>query len=438
MSGKKTNQASITIGQLAGDLFNRPRKFGDGEDFYWGDKDDGRGAEAEAVFEEKLLEWEEKASEGDDEAQEATEAALDVLKSMPTREGSASDFGEGLAAAAFIARFDLGKGDGKGTTSNGSPGGKKLRDIIKNMCSDYVYLRAHALRLGQLTESKRDMHPCGTTSNESLHKELASWGQLVNRQGPELADSKLTVFLWLKLSAFILRAFFSRRLSQAGTVQLISALFRRDEDPLLLEHIDDNEYKRRQLARAKVISREALVLAARKKKREKDCAARGIRYFPEVRGDQRRIRTKRRQRGFQRAQNIPRSGTVNAKKCRRWRSDLKKDKDRSPRKRNPPPKTPAIKAGQQSTDASNTTATIINNAAEFIGPSDAPVVKRRAQADPQLEVARREAKRKADAKRQAEKRKLKKIALEKNRVYVEKSRAKMKTKKGGPGKKKSK
>ena len=80
------------------------------------------------------------------------------------------------------------------------------------------------------------------------------------------------------------------------------------------------EFQKRQEEWAAVTEKERAALAARKALREQHSKQRGTQHVPQVRGDLRRVRFKRRQRGFQISQKIPRPKGPDAVSSRLWRA----------------------------------------------------------------------------------------------------------------------
>ena len=92
------------------------------------------------------------------------EEAKSVVANLPSL--PASDYGRAVRAVHVLSEHELGRGMGKGANS------RKLGDILAAQCGHAGFLGNHARRRLAMTPGDRDVCPCGTGSNEAVHREL--------------------------------------------------------------------------------------------------------------------------------------------------------------------------------------------------------------------------------------------------------------------------
>ena len=305
-SGNQANQVSILVQGINMDLFQRPKERQAGETFRWDDQqvtEDGEAARR--AYTAGLL-------TSPAEAQEIISRAL-------TMEGSPADYGMLLAAAGVIGANDMTRRNGKGQDS------RTLGEILEAQCDHYSYLRNHALRRGEMTQTQQEEKACGTASNEAFHKEVGVWGQRITRQTRRLLGAKLRVLLFLKLSTFIFRKLHTRAHAQGYIAAVVAAQLADGRDLKLLRE-DDAEYRVRQEKELAAKDRERVYCQREKVRKTRLALSRGISFVYPRRGDGLTARAVARARTFQ-SRTLRSSGRPEQKKhaerSKHWRSEVR-------------------------------------------------------------------------------------------------------------------
>ena len=90
----------------------------------------------------------------------------------------------------------------------------------------YSFFRNGSIRLSELSKDEQKAFSCGTSSNEALHRELASLMSGIWRQSEELIRSKLLIVLLGKISSSLLRLYTTGAAPHGRVLAAVSAMIR--------------------------------------------------------------------------------------------------------------------------------------------------------------------------------------------------------------------